>query len=59
MSPTFDLSGDGRRSIDDLYAWHAQPVDLDADGTPSAADLDYLERAVRFNELGAMVTGRH
>lgn len=52
--PTFDVNGDGRVDLDDLHAQNQTPIDLDRDGDADAADLAYLERALRWMELDAL-----
>ena len=49
-SPTFDLTGDGRRDAEDLYLWHTSAADLDGDGDRGDADRRYLQTAVRWVE---------
>ncbi|MBY0312920.1 MAG: hypothetical protein K2W85_12690 [Phycisphaerales bacterium] len=49
-----DINLDGRVNIDDLYAWQANPVDLNNSGSADAADLALLETSVRGYELAAM-----
>lgn len=54
---TFDVSGDGHLTADDLYAWEAAPTDLNADGQTDGADRAYLARAVRWGEAGSVLFG--
>ena len=49
-----DLTGDGRISIDDLYAWHASPTDVNNDGMIDETDRALVEAAVRGQERGTM-----
>ncbi len=58
-TPTFDLTRDGRQNIDDLYAWHAAPVDLNADNAANACDYEHIESAIRWNEASAMSSRQH
>jgi pimeloyl-ACP methyl ester carboxylesterase len=53
-----DLNTDGFIDIDDLYAIHATPVDLDGNATASWSDKDLLERFIRRYELEDMTAGR-
>jgi hypothetical protein len=55
---SFDLNHDDVLSIEDLHAWWASPSDLDGDGVADAADRQYLERAIRWNERSDMLAGR-
>lgn len=54
----FDLTGDGRVDLDDLYEQHQNPVDLDLDGLISRADKDALEAHLRRFEREDMAAGR-
>jgi hypothetical protein len=54
--PTFDVNGDGRVDVEDVHTQNRTPVDVDRNGVIDAADLAYLERAVRWQELEAMTT---
>ncbi len=50
-----DINGDGRLDIEDLYAWHANPTDLNRDGQANLLDKDLLEASIRgsvFEDLG-------
>jgi hypothetical protein len=49
-----DLSGDGRVTIDDLYAGTQLPADFSGNGVVNAGDLDCLERWLRRAELQRM-----
>jgi len=42
-----DIDNDGDVDLDDLYAWHANPTDLNRSATVDAVDLDILQTAVR------------
>jgi hypothetical protein len=53
--PSFDLTGDGRRDAEDLYAWHAMPTDLDGDAEAGVSDREYLQLAVRWMETTEMI----
>jgi uncharacterized protein (TIGR03790 family) len=50
----FDLTGDGALDIDDLYAIHASPADVNFDGVADASDIRYLEAVIRCGELASM-----
>ncbi len=56
--PGFDLTGDGRQGIDDLYAWHGTQVSLHTGTAPDERDLLYLEAAIRAGEAAGMAAGR-
>ncbi len=45
-----DVNASGRTDIEDLYAWHQAPADLDRDDAVSAADEDYLVTYLRRRE---------
>lgn len=50
-----DIDGNGRLDIEDIYAWHANPTDLNRDGQANLLDLDLLQGSVRgsvFEDLG-------
>ncbi len=47
----FDRTGDGKATIEDLYAWHASPDDVDGDGVVTNRDRALLVRCVRRLEL--------
>lgn len=42
-----DIDGNGRVDINDLYAWHQNPVDINRDGNADIADKDLIEASVR------------
>jgi hypothetical protein len=44
--------------VEDLYRFHAAPVDLDRDGQITPADKDLLEAVIRRNEAQNMLAGR-
>lgn len=46
-----DIDGDGRMTVNDLYAWPGAPVDLNRDGSVNEADYMILENAVRTWDL--------
>lgn len=46
----WDITGDLWVDIEDLYSWHAGPVDLTGDGLADPDDADLLERAIRWFE---------
>lgn len=50
----FDITGDGSFDIDDLYAIHAAPADINHDGVADAADIRTLETLLRCGELSDM-----
>lgn len=47
---TEDLDNDGLVTIDDLYAWHANPADLNRDAVADATDAQLLTDAIRAGE---------
>jgi hypothetical protein len=53
-----DIDSNGRITVDDLYAWHAAPTDLDRSGTPDNADRLILMKALRFYERTDMIGRR-
>lgn len=42
-----DINNDNRIDLDDLYAWSANPTDLNRSGAADAVDLALLEAAIR------------
>jgi len=55
---TFDIDGNGELTVDDLYAWEAQPRDLTGDNVSNGVDRAYLTRAVRWVDSGGLLAGR-
>jgi hypothetical protein len=53
-----DLDGDGRVDVDDLYRFHAAPVDLDDDAGVDQHDRRYLQSFIRWNEQSDTTAGR-
>ncbi len=49
-----DINADGRIDIDDVYAWHANPRDINNSGAADGTDLDLLLAAVRGFEHVSM-----
>jgi hypothetical protein len=49
-----DTFADGRVDINDLYAWYTLPRDINRDGSPTPADAQLLESAIRGYEPAAM-----
>ncbi len=49
-----DLTGDGSFDIDDLYAIHAAPADINYDGVADDTDIRDLESLLRCGELADM-----
>ncbi|KAA0217277.1 MAG: hypothetical protein DYG94_01420 [Leptolyngbya sp. PLA3] len=50
-----DIDGNGILDIEDLYAWHANPTDLNRDGQANLLDKELLEASIRgsvFEDLG-------
>ena len=47
----WDLSGDLRADVEDLYRWHADPVDLTGDGVADADDAALIVQAIRWFEF--------
>ncbi len=50
----FDLNADGRVDLEDLLAWHADPVDLDDNNAANDADRRYLVAYLRWLEAQEM-----
>ncbi len=46
----YDVDADGSVTTEDLYAWHASPVDVNGDGTSQSTDRDWLTSRVRWAE---------
>ncbi len=55
---TFDVNRDGRLDAEDLREFGAIPADLDGDGSVGAGDVEYLQAAVRWREMGDLLGGR-
>ncbi len=49
--PAFDLTGDGRVDVEDVYRQNQTPADINNDGVIDARDLAYLKTAARWDEL--------
>lgn len=45
-----DVNESGATDLEDLYAWHAAPVDLDRDAQVTDADREYLQKYLRRGE---------
>ncbi|MGH7244657.1 MAG: alpha/beta hydrolase-fold protein [Phycisphaerales bacterium] len=58
FNPAYDVNGDGKIDVEDIYAQHGTPKDLNADGLVNGADLQRLTDFVRRNEIEDMTTGR-
>ena len=54
----FDADASGDVGVEDLYAWHASPVDYDGDGLATEADRVLLARCVRRGEGADTGAGR-
>lgn len=54
LPPAGDLNGDGVATIEDLYAWHAAPIDLNASGAADEADEQAVHADVRAGEAAGM-----
>ena len=50
----YDLTADGSLDIDDLYAIHQAPADVNFDGVADASDIRWLESLIRCGELRDM-----
>ncbi len=46
-----DANADGMVSLDDLYAWHLSPIDVNQDGMTDDADRTFLAECLREGEL--------
>lgn len=55
--PTYDVNGDGAVNVEDVYAWHAEPRDVDGDGSASPADARLVSEAARWDETARMAHG--
>ena len=49
---TWDVDQDGTLTVNDLYAWHEAPIDLDGDGLADQHDAALVRDAVRWFEPG-------
>lgn len=49
-----DINADGKVTIDDMYAWYANPADLNRSGTADDTDLRLLESSIRGFEHATM-----
>ncbi len=58
LRPNEDLTGDSRVSADDLYAWEANPTDLNNSGVADDADRQILTRTIRLFEAPDMINRR-
>jgi hypothetical protein len=57
-TPSFDIDGSGTIDCGDLYAWSADPQDLDGDGMATDSDRVTIMAAVRWRESRVMMDGR-
>lgn len=55
---TFDRNQDGRLDSEDLHEFGANPADLDGNGSVGVGDAEYLRAAVRWREIGDLLSGR-
>lgn len=46
-----DINADGARTIDDLYGWYANPVNLNNIGSPDDFDARLIEANIRVSEF--------
>jgi hypothetical protein len=53
-----DIDSNGRVTVDDLYAWHAAPTDIDRSGAADGADRLILMKSLRFYERSDMIGRR-
>lgn len=58
VGPQLDVNADGVVNLDDLYAQHAGPADLNFSGGVDATDTPGLEANLRRDEAGAMSAGQ-
>ncbi|MBL8886555.1 MAG: hypothetical protein JNK16_07835 [Phycisphaerales bacterium] len=58
FNPAYDVNGDGKIDVEDIYAQHSTPKDLNGDGLMNAADVQRLTDFVRRNEVEEMTSGR-
>ncbi|MBL9000445.1 MAG: hypothetical protein JNK25_04845 [Phycisphaerae bacterium] len=54
----FDFNGDGRITIEDLYVYHSQPSDVNADGVADTSDAVALAAVIRRSERASLLSGR-
>lgn len=54
----YDVNNDGVVDIEDAYAWHASPTDVNGDGVTNGADLVALIAEIRRLEVQDMTDGR-
>lgn len=53
-----DVDGNGRITVEDLYAWHASPTDIDRSGAADNTDRLVLMKSLRFYERTDMIGRR-
>lgn len=58
FNPAYDVNTDGEIDLEDLYAQHATPKDLNGDGQINDADRQRLSDFLRRNEIEEMTAGR-
>jgi len=58
FNPAYDVNGDGKIDVEDIYAQHSTPKDLNADGLMNGADVQRITDFVRRNEIEEMTAGR-
>lgn len=58
FNPAYDVNADGKIDVEDIYAQHGTPKDLDADGMTNSADVQRLTDFIRRNEIEEMTAGR-
>ncbi len=54
----FDVDGSGAVDVEDLYAWHAEPVDVSGEGTTDDLDRRMVQGCARAGEVAQMGEGR-
>lgn len=54
----YDVNGDGRIDIEDLYSWFTLLTDVNGDGIVNASDLTALRTALRWYERADMAPAR-
>jgi hypothetical protein len=54
----FDADASGAVTVEDLYAWHANPTDLTGEGAIDGVDAALLARCVRADETADMEAAR-
>jgi len=54
----FDIDGSGAVDVEDVYAWHAAPMDVSGEGTADTLDRWMVELCARASEIADVSEGR-